>query len=157
MGAFLHVKGSWIHWKGPWIWHWKVLESEMSKCVWTLLHLALLLIILTGRMQCNKFYAMYHELKFNITFLYEPKYFHLLMKCHFCLSTNPVFFFLPIHKTQYILTIFCLACYMFNPINLFTIVCIYSALWCSFLNCHLPLYSWLHYNTCTFHFLTICL
>jgi len=33
---FLHVKSSWIHWKGPWIWHWKVLESQMSKCVWTL-------------------------------------------------------------------------------------------------------------------------
>jgi len=36
MGVSLHVKSTWIHWKGPWIWHWKVLESEMSKCVWTL-------------------------------------------------------------------------------------------------------------------------
>ena len=35
MGVSLRVKSLWIHWKGPWIWHWKVLESEMSKCVWT--------------------------------------------------------------------------------------------------------------------------
>ena len=37
MCTFSNVKSSQIHWNGCGIWRWKVLEFEMSKCVWTLL------------------------------------------------------------------------------------------------------------------------
>ena len=61
MGVSLRVKGLWIHWKGPWNWHWKVLESEMSKCVWTLHYCVDLPIIRRGLLTTARDLAILHS------------------------------------------------------------------------------------------------